>query len=174
MIEKYGADATRLSLIVGATPGTDIKLSEDKIKGYKHFANKIWNISRFVLMNVESALLERPTTLSARDEEILTDLRTTAADVSKDIDEYRLYMAAEKAYHYVWSELADRILEESKPILMGADAELKAARQFVLYECLTTSLKLLHPFMPFVTETIWQNLPKKDADMLIVAKWPAH
>jgi valyl-tRNA synthetase len=174
MIEKYGADATRLSLIVGATPGTDIKLSEDKIKGYKHFANKIWNISRFVLMNVEGASLERPATLSSRDEEILTGLRTAVGEVSKDINEYRLYMAAEKAYHYVWSELADKILEESKLILQGADAEAKAARQFVLYECLTTSLKLLHPFMPFVTESIWENLPKKDADMLIVAKWPAH
>ncbi len=174
MIAKYGADATRLSLIVGATPGTDIKLSEDKIKGYKHFANKIWNISRFVLMNVEGASLDRPASLPSRDEEILAGLRAIVGEVSRDIDEYRLYMAAEKAYHYVWSELADKILEESKPILQGSDENAKAARQFVLYECLTTSLKLLHPFMPFVTETIWQNLPKKDADMLIVASWPAR
>jgi valyl-tRNA synthetase len=174
MIEKYGADATRLSLIVGATPGTDIKLSEDKIKGYKHFANKIWNISRFVLMNVEGAPLERPTSLSSRDEEILAGLNSIIAEVSRDINEYRLYMAAEKTYHYVWSELADKILEESKPVLQGADNDAKAARQYVLYTCLTTSLKLLHPFMPFVTETIWQNLPKKDADMLIVAKWPTQ
>jgi len=172
MIEKYGADATRLSLIVGATPGTDIKLSEDKIKGYKHFANKIWNISRFVLMNVEGASPERPASLPARDEEVLAGLSSIVRAVTTDINEYRLYMAAEKAYHYVWSELADKILEESKPILNGADADAKAARQYVLYTCLTTSLKLLHPFMPFVTETIWQNLPQKDADMLIIAKWP--
>ncbi len=173
MIEKYGADATRLSLIVGATPGTDIKLSEDKIKGYKHFANKIWNISRFVLMSVEGVSLERQASLPARDEEILAGLASIVKEVTTDIDEYRLYMAAEKAYHYVWSELADKILEESKPILSGADADAKAARQYVLYTCLITSLKLLHPFMPFVTETIWQNLPEKDADMLIVAKWPS-
>ena len=172
MIEKYGADATRLSLIVGATPGTDIKLSEDKIKGYKHFANKIWNISRFVLMNTEGASFLRPTTLSARDEEILASLGATVAEISKDIDENRLYMAAEKAYHYVWSELADKILEESKLVLNGEDTTAKASRQYVLYTCLTTSLKLLHPFMPFVTETIWQHLPQKDADMLIIAKWP--
>lgn len=172
MIEKYGADATRLSLIVGATPGTDIKLSEDKIKGYKHFANKIWNITRFVLMNVEGSSLEKPASLSMRDGEILTGLAGIVSEVTRDIDEYRLYMAAEKAYHYVWSELADKILEESKPILAGENADAKESRQFVLYECLTTSLKLLHPFMPFVTETIWQNLPKRDADMLIVAKWP--
>ena len=172
MIEKYGADATRLSLIVGATPGTDIKLSEDKIKGYKHFANKIWNITRFVLMNVEGASLDRPTSLTTRDEEILAGLAHIVSGVTKDINEYRLYMAAEKAYHYVWSELADKILEESKPILAGEDAHTKASRQYALYTCLTTSLKLLHPFMPFVTETIWQNLPQKDSDMLIVAKWP--
>ena len=172
MIEKYGADATRLSLIVGATPGTDIKLSEDKVKGYKHFANKIWNITRFVLMNVEGASLDRPTSLTAHDEEILAGLAHIVDEVTKDINEYRLYMAAEKAYHYVWSELADKILEESKPILAGEDAHTKASRQYALYTCLTTSLKLLHPFMPFVTETIWQNLPQKDSDMLIVAKWP--
>jgi valyl-tRNA synthetase len=123
-------------------------------------------------MNVEGATLERPDSLSARDEEILAGLKNIVAEVSRDIDEYRLYMAAEKAYHYVWSELADKILEESKPILNGANADEKAARQYVLYECLTTSLKLLHPFMPFVTETIWQNLPKKDVEMLMIAAWP--
>jgi valyl-tRNA synthetase len=172
MIEKYGTDAVRLSLIVGATPGTDIKLSEDKIKGYKHFANKIWNISRFVLMNTEGATLERPTTLSKRDEEILTQLNSTVSEVSNDIDESRLYMAAEKAYHYVWSELADNILEESKPILQGTDTATKASRQYVLYKCLTTSLKLLHPFMPFVTETVWQHLSTKESAMLMAAPWP--
>ena len=88
-------------------------------------------------------------------------------------------MAAEKAYHYVWHELADKILEESKPVLAGSDVGLKASRQYVLYTCLTTSLKLLHPFMPFITETIWQNLPVRQAglparesDYLMVAKWP--
>ncbi len=172
MIAKYGADATRLSLIVGATPGTDIKLSEDKIKGYKNFANKIWNISRFVLTNVAGSSLEHPETLEERDREILATLDATVAEVTKDITEYRLYMAAEKAYHYVWHELADNILEESKPILAGEDAVLKASRQYVLYVCLTTSLQLLHPFMPFVTEAIWQNLPIKDTDFLMIATWP--
>jgi valyl-tRNA synthetase len=179
MVTKYGADALRMGLLVGTAVGNDIKFDEDKVKGYKHFANKIWNITRFVLMHVEGTSLERPTTLTVRDEEILTGLRAITTEITKDIDEYRLYMAAEKAYHYVWSELADKILEESKPILAGdpnADAQVsadaKASRQFVLYECLTTSLKLLHPFMPFVTETIWQNLPQKDSEILMVAKWP--
>ncbi len=172
MITKYGADATRLSLIIGATPGTDIKLSEDKVRGYKHFANKLWNITRFVLTNTAGAALEKPATLSVRDEEILATLSATVAEITKDIEEYRLYMAGEKAYHYVWHELADKILEESKVILQSEDADAKAARQYVLYTCLTTSLKLLHPFMPFVTEAIWQRLPQKDADMLMVAPWP--
>ena len=172
MIKKYGADATRLSLIVGATPGTDMKLSEDKIKGYKHFANKIWNITRFVLSNTEGVSLERPASLSSRDEEILTELSTTVADITKDINEDRLYLAAEKAYHYVWHELADKILEESKPLLTSEDTDTKVSRTYVLYTCLTTSLKLLHPFMPFVTETIWQNLPEKESEFLMVAQWP--
>ena len=85
-----------------------------------------------------------------------------------------MFLAGEKAYHYVWSELADIVLEESKLILAGTDPVARAARQAVLTECLTTSLKLLHPFMPFVTETIWQELPAeiKDAEMLLIAKWP--
>ncbi len=172
IIAKYGADATRLSLIVGATPGTDSKVSEDKIKGYKHFANKIWNVTRFVLTNTEGASLERPTSLPSRNKEILAELGATVADITKDIEENRLYLAAEKAYHYIWHEFADKILEESKSILGGDDAQAKASRQYVLYTCLVTSLKLLHPFMPFVTETIWQNLPEKESEFLMVAKWP--
>ena len=95
-------------------------------------------------------------------------------DVSAEIDKFNLYLAGEKAYHYVWDELADVILEESKTILSGTDATAKQARQQVLSTCLLTSLKMLHPFMPFVTETIWQELPKhlKDQDILMVAAWP--
>ncbi|MEX0917850.1 MAG: valine--tRNA ligase [Candidatus Paceibacterota bacterium] len=175
MIGKYGADATRLSLIVGAAPGHDMPLSEDKIKGYKHFANKLWNITRFVLSNTETQSDTTPK-LSTRDEEILATLRQVTTDVTDDIEGFRLYLAAEKAYHYVWHELADKILEESKEVLNGSDTDARSARQAVLLECLTTSLKLLHPFMPFVTEAIWQELPKemKDRDMLMVAHWPTH
>jgi valyl-tRNA synthetase len=92
------------------------------------------------------------------------------------MDSFALYLAIEKIYHYAWHELADVVLEESKPILAGDDEQAKLARQHVLIECLTTSLKLLHPFMPYVTETIWQELPKqtKDSELLMVAKWPAH
>lgn len=174
MIEKYGADATRLSLIVGAAPGNDMPLSEEKIRGYKHFANKLWNISRFVLTSTTDFDTSAEPTFSTRDTEILNDLKAVIAEVSDDIEKFQLYLGAEKAYHYVWHELADKILEESKEVLNGDDASAKHARQAVLRECLTTSLKLLHPFMPYVTEAIWQELPKgmKDNDILMVAKWP--
>ncbi|MCA9356860.1 valine--tRNA ligase, partial [Candidatus Kaiserbacteria bacterium] len=174
MIGKYGADATRLSLIVGAAPGNDMPLNEDKIRGYKKFANKVWNVSRFVITNISDADWAQTPKFSDRDEEILSELRATVAEVSNDIEKFSLYLAADKAYHYIWHNLADQVLEESKPIINGDDSEAKLARQFVLKECLVTSLKLLHPFMPFITETIWQELPKaiKDQDILMVAKWP--
>jgi valyl-tRNA synthetase len=174
MIEKFGADATRLSLVIGAAPGNDLPLSENKIKGYKNFANKIWNISRFILTHTVEMDSKVSPTFSERDKEILASLKANVIDVTEEINKYNLYLAGEKAYHYVWHELADVILEESKEVLAGTDAGAKAARQAVLIECLTTSLKVLHPFMPYVTETIWQQLPTqmKDSDMLMVAKWP--
>lgn len=174
MITKYGADATRLSLVIGAAPGNDVPLSENKIKGYKNFANKVWNISRFVLTHTIEADHSTQPKLSERDKEILNNLKTIVTEVSTEIEKFNLYLAGEKAYHYIWHELADVILEESKIILASDEVATKHARQIVLIECLTTSLKLLHPFMPFVTETIWQNLPKemKDAELLMVSKWP--
>lgn len=169
--DKYGTDALRMGLIIGNTFGTTTALYEEKIKAYKLFANKLWNVARFVLSNIDGSNVRRPDTLPERDQEILETLSTTVAEITKDIEEYRFYMAGEKAYHYVWHELADKILEESKGVLAGADA---AARQYTLSVCLATSLKLLHPFMPFVTEAIWQRLPKemRDADLLMVAPWP--
>jgi len=174
MIEKYGADATRLSLVIGAAPGNDVPLSENKVKGYKNFANKIWNISRFILTHTEDYDPKAKPTLSTRDEEILKDLSSATSDISNEIEKFNLYLAGEKTYHYVWHELADKILEESKDILTGSDQNARVARQQVLTTCLTASLKLLHPFMPFVTEAIWQELPAhmKDADLLMVAAWP--
>ncbi len=176
MIEKYGADATRLSLIIGAAPGNDVPLAEDKVRGYKHFANKVWNISRFILTNIADADYSISPTLSPRDTEILAGLHTAVREITADIEKYHLYLAAEKTYHYIWHELADVILEESKPILNGEDASARAARQHVLRECLITTIKVLHPFMPYVTETIWQNLPEEvrgdERKMLMVTRWP--
>lgn len=176
MIDTFGADALRMGLLVGAAIGNDIKFDENKVKGYKHFANKIWNVTRFVLTSLDGAPQTKPSSLTERDREILSELNRTVSDITEDMEGYRLYLAAEKAYHYVWHELADVILEESKPILSGEDLTAQASRQYVLQECLVTSVKLLHPFMPFVTEAIWQELPKemRDQDILMVASWPTH
>jgi len=181
---KFGADAARMALMVGNTPGTDTRISEDKIKAYKLFANKLWNITRFILENTSGQEMEKEgktfalaperTLFTARDRELLDEQKSLIADVTKDIEEYRLYLASEKLYHYVWHELADKLLEESKPILMGTDEEAKASRKAFLYQTLTEVLKLLHPFMPFVTEEIWQSLPAKDSNLLMVATWPIN
>lgn len=173
VIDKYGADALRMGLLVGTAIGNDIKFDESKIKGYKHFANKVWNITRFVLENTEGVDFSQPVTSTHKDQELIKNLEALITEITEDFDNYRLYLAAEKIYHYVWHEVADKILEESKPILNGNNSDEKLSRQHTLYTLLTTSLKLLHPFMPFVTEEIWQSLPEKETDMLIVTEWPS-
>lgn len=169
---KFGADAARMALVVGNTPGTDTRISEDKVKGYKHFANKLWNITRFILENTQYADVSAP--LNETDNALKDAFDALAKDVTQDIEEYRVYLAAEKLYHYAWHELADKLLEESKPIFQSADAAAKASRARFLRETLDSLLRLLHPFMPFVTEEIYQSLPGKDADFLMVARWPVH
>lgn len=169
MIEKYGADALRMGLLIGAAIGNDIKFDESKVKGYKNFANKVWNITRFVLENTEGA--DTSVELNEADAKLRVELDDLITDVTKDLEEYRVYLAAEKTYHYVWHELADKILEESKPILAGEDVAAKASRQTLLLSLLTDCVKLLHPYMPFVTEEIWGSLPKTK-DLLMVATWP--
>lgn len=177
MTEKYGADAARLALIIGAAPGNDVKLSEDRVRGYKHFANKMWNISRFVLENSDP---QGPTSgslevgpLNAEDEKLLTETQEIARAVSEHIDNFRLDLAADVLYHFIWHRFADEIIEESKPILQ-LGGETAKSRRHTLYSILHTCLKLLHPFMPFVTEAVWQLLPQKDSELLMVAKWPSY
>lgn len=170
--QKFGMDAGRMALIVGTAPGTDSKIDENKIKGYKNFANKIWNIARFVLTSTEDFNFETKPKVSEADQIILTELNTVIKDITDDIDAYRLYLASEKIYHYVWHNFADIIIEESKAILNGADVVAKQSRQYTLYKILTTSLKLLHPFMPFITEDIWGSLPHQDKQLLMIETWP--
>lgn len=150
---QYGTDALRMGLVVGNTPGTDLNLDPKKIEAYKKFANKLWNITRFVLSS------ERSGTIKA---DLKDEFDAMAADVTKDIEEYRIYMAAEKLYHYVWDRFAAEIIEESKGKPEYAES---------LYYILENSLKLLHPFMPFVTEEIWSSLPGAST-LLMVEKWP--
>jgi valyl-tRNA synthetase len=182
MIEKYGADATRMSLIIGTGPGNDSKLSEDKIKAYKNFANKIWNATRFVLQNTEDfdadAKLVDIEALSPESFGIqhayLAEFEATLADITSDIENYRFYLAGEKLYHYFWHTFADIIIEESKKFLAESaeDKKMRWIAQYTLRKILTDSLKALHPFMPFITEEIWSMLPQAHGTLLMVEKWP--
>jgi valyl-tRNA synthetase len=150
---QYGTDALRMGLVVGNTPGTALNLDPKKIEAYKKFANKLWNITRFVLSQENTGEVQK----SLKDE-----FDAMAEDVTKDIEQDRIYLAAEKLYHYVWSRFAAEILEESK-----GKPEFGAS----LYYILENSLKLLHPFMPFITEEIWDSLPSKNS-LLVIEKWP--
>jgi valyl-tRNA synthetase len=173
--EKYGTDALRMGLMVNNAPGSDMNLDPDKVNAYKKFGNKIWNITRFVLDATDNFPASTAVSLSEPDLAIKNRLSEVTAEITQYMNKDRFDLASEKIYQYVWAELADKILEESKPILQGEDASARIARQAVLIECLTTSLKMLHPYMPFITETIWQQLPeniKGEEKMLMVAAWP--
>lgn len=165
---KYGTDALRMGLIIGNTPGIDLALREDKIKGYKNFANKIWNITRFVLENTKDWNGTKPESIDESDIKNISELNDLISDVTKDMDNYKFYLAGEKLYHYVWHTFADKIIEESKESLKQEDK--KASTQYMLREILNTCLKLLHPFMPFVTEEIWTKMGNDR--LLMVTEWP--
>ena len=174
--EKYGTDALRMGLVVNNAPGTDMNLDPDKVNAYKKFANKLWNITRFVLDNTGDFIAE--SRLTDLDSHQLDLLKQSVSNITDKMNLYRYDMAAEDIYHLVWTNFADVIIEESKKPLNSDVPEareiLRPSRQRLLVEYLVTSLKLLHPFMPFITETIWQELPKemKDSEILMVAKWP--
>lgn len=168
LTEKFGTDAFRMGMVIGNTPGTSLALSEDKIKAYKNFANKIWNITRFVLENTKDWDGTKPENISENDTKNLNELNELVADITKDMDNYRFYLGAEKLYHYVWHTFADKIIEESKESLKNEDT--KKSTQYTLRQILETSLKLLHPFMPFVTEEIWSHIDGKK--LLMVTSWP--
>ncbi len=170
LTEKFGTDALRIGLVVGNTPGTDLALREDKIKGYKNFANKLWNIARYILTETEGADLS--VSLSESDALLRAELQEVIDDMTLDLENYRVYLAAEKIYHYVWHRLADELIEDSKKVLSGEDAEAIASRKAVLHSLLTDVLKALHPFMPFITEEIWKSVAPGQ-NLLIVAKWPS-
>ena len=169
--ELYGTDALRMALIIGNTAGNDIIISEEKIRGYRNFANKIWNASRFILMNLQGFDGKKPT-LKPHDKKILKDLEKTEKKISSYLDNYRFSLAGETLYHYFWHTFADKIIEEMK-MRIKEGKETKAA-QYLLIKILIDSLKILHPFMPFVTEAIWQKLPEhsRKEKILMIAKWP--
>jgi len=174
LTDKFGTDAFRMGLVVGNTPGTSLALAEDKIKAYKHFANKIWNASRFVLENCQDFDQNSLPKLDQKDTEDLTLLQSTIKEITADMENFKFYLGAEKIYHYFWHEFADKIIEESKPRLNSGNKEEKQAVQYKLLTILKTSLKLLHPFMPFVTEELWSMIPKTqdEENILMIEKWP--
>lgn len=165
MIEKYGTDATRLSLLIGSTPGNDMKLSEAKVEGFRNFTNKLWNISRFMLLNIDEpkADVKLPKTKTLADEWILNLLGKVSDDVSRNIEQFNFSIAGELLRDFVWSELADWYLEIAK---------VEQDKSQMLNYILNTVLKLFHPFMPYVTEVIWEEIYGEDK-YLLVEKWPA-
>jgi len=173
LIEKYGADALRMALVVGVGPGSDLSLSENKIKAYKHFSNKIWNATRFVLTNMNDEFdYEQKPPLVEIDQQYIKELENLTKDVTSDLEQYRLYLAGEKLYHYFWHTYADIIIEGAKERLRNGNNTEKKSAEWTLVHILVSSLKLLHPFMPFVTESIWKDFPIKHKKILMVEKWP--
>jgi len=171
LIDTFGSDALRIALVVGNTPGMDLALSRDRIKGYKNFANKLWNITRFVMSSIPSNNFKK-SELNESDKKIIDEFDIIIKDITLDMENFRFYMAGEKIYHYIWDNFASVIIEESKPILLSNDKNNKTSRQTLLIEILEKSIKILHPFMPFVTEEIWNLMPIDNKKLLIVEKWP--
>jgi len=200
MVDQYGADALRMALVIGVAPASDIAISEEKIRGQRNFTNKIWNVARFVLGEFEKSggevpFLEKETAgLKKEDADIIRKLNDLIKSTTKDIEGYRFGKASENIYQFIWHEFADKYIELSKPRLQHPDPgsgsdnsglpgsihsnhppESDKDRVLVLSvlrHILINSLKLLHPFMPFVTEAIWQKIPRRHDEPLIVSQWP--
>jgi len=174
LTEKFGTDALRMALVIGNTPGTSLSLSEDKIKAHKHFANKIWNITRFVTSSVLRTENSSSPTLTDEDTALIDEFHALIQEVTTDMDNFKFYLVAEKLYHYVWHTFADKIIEEAKSKLVSNDTAIVASKKYTLRYILENSLKLLHPFMPFITEEIWSHLetPEENKKLLMVTAWP--
>jgi len=171
--EKYGADAVRMSLIIGTGPGNDSRMSEDKIRAYKNYANKLWNITRFVLSSTLNTKYDDSfNNYSKIDLELIRERDLFIKEITKEMEEYKFYLVGEKIYQYTWSRFADVIIEESKTILAGDDEIARKSREQFLFDTLVKILKVLHPFMPFVTEEIWSMIPIDNKKLLMVEKWP--
>lgn len=171
IIDKYGADALRFSLAMGVSPGNDTRFSVEKVEAARNFANKVWNASRFVLMNVEAPEALEGKALETPDKWILTRFEEAVRDVSSHMEDGDFGLAAQKIYDFSWSEFCDWYIELAKSRLFGEDAQSKATVRAVLLHVLEGLLKLLHPFMPFLTEAVYQNLPGKEG-FIMLAKWP--
>lgn len=175
VIEQYGADALRMALITGNSPGNDMRYREEKVEANRNFANKIWNAARFIHMNIDGRAIacRLPETLSVEDKWILHRLNEVTREVTENMDKYELGIAVSKLYDFVWSEFCDWYIELAKIRMTGADEQLADNTRHVLTWVMSSILKLLHPYMPFITEEIWQSLPH-EGEALIVAEWPVY
>ncbi|WP_456419626.1 valine--tRNA ligase [Thermovibrio sp.] len=173
MVEKYGADTLRFTLAALAAQGRDIRLSERIIEGYRHFANKVWNIGRFVLTATEGIKTEGSVAYAPEDMWILTKLSEAVEEYDRALESYRFNDAAKAVYQFIWNELADWYVEFTKHRLYRGSEEEKRTAAHTLLRVLREALKLLHPIMPFISEEIYQKLPNKDAESIVIAPWPA-
>ena len=173
VIDKYGADALRMTLITGNAPGNDMRFYWERVENSRNFANKVWNASRFIMMNMEKAAVKEValTDLTMADKWILSKVNTLAKDVTENLDKYELGIALQKVYDFIWEEFCDWYIEMAKPRLWKDDDTTQAAAVWTLKTVLINSLKLLHPYMPFITEEIFCNLQDEE-DSIMVSAWP--
>lgn len=174
IIDKYGADALRFTLVTGNSPGNDMRFSTEKVESSRNFANKIWNASRFIQMNLTIDKAELPETLALEDKWILAKFNDLVKAVTENIDKYELGLAVQKLYDFIWDNFCDWYIEIVKPRLQNKDdVQANENAQKVLCYVLSNTMKLLHPFMPFITETIWQALPH-EGESIMISKWPEY
>ncbi len=176
VIEEYGADALRFMLVDGSTPGNDMRYSEEKVKAARNFANKLWNASRYVLMSLpEGSKNELPdlSKLEIADKWVLSKLNSLIAEVTENLEKYEMGMAVHKVYDYIWDTYCDWYIELTKARLYAEEPERKDTAMKVLVYVLDQVLRLLHPFMPFITEEIWQSIPH-EGESLMLADWPVY
>ena len=175
VINQYGADALRFTLVTGNSPGNDARYSDEKVAASRNFANKIWNAARFIHMNIDghNVPCALPETLSLEDQWSGSRFNTVTKEVTENLDKFELGMAVSKLYDFIWDDFCDWYIELAKRPLTGGDEAAAQNTRQVLVWVLTNTLALLHPFMPFVTEEIWQSLPHQ-GEALIVAPWPEY
>lgn len=170
VVDKFGADAGRMALVVGSAPGIDMRIDENKIKAYKHFANKLWNIARFIEINSDE---ETGEITEKSDKDLMQEFKDFAKDITEDMENMSYHTVSEKIYGFAWRRFADVILEESKSILASNDKIKKVSREKTLREIFKGILILLHPFMPFITEELWSTM-KMSQKLLISEKWELY
>ena len=174
VIEKYGADALRFTLVTGNSPGNDMRFTEEKLESSRNFANKIWNAARFIHMNIDGFDVknELPESLTLEDQWIVSALNTVTKEVTENLEKYELGIAVQKLYDFIWDQFCDWYIELAKTRLMAKDETSVGARQ-VLVWTFTSILKLMHPFMPYITEEIWQTMPH-EGEALMAADYPIY